>query len=178
MLEADSELYNEGGFTRSTYLANCKARQADAVSGPLAVDSRGFTSEVELDKENLVFYAVPYDEGWSVTVDGEKAEIVRANVGFMAVDVPAGSHTVRFTYRTPGLVAGIAVGIGGMLLLAGYLVLMTFLRKRKPAEPVCDIEREALETAWAAQDEAERDAFGDCLSPVDLPAKPKGGKHL
>ena len=171
-----NELYNDGGFTRSTYLSNCKARQADAVSQPLVIDNHGFTSEVELDKENLVFYAVPYDEGWSVTVDGQEADIIRANVGFMAVDVPEGSHTVRFTYRTPGLVAGIAVGIGGMLLLAGYLVLMIFLRKRKPAEPACDIEREALEAAWAAQDEAERNVFGNCLSPVDKPSSSKGGK--
>ena len=163
----DSELYSEGGFTRSTYLDNCKQRQADAVSAPLVIDNRGFTSEVALDRENLVFYSVPYDDGWSVTVDGEEADVIRANVGFMAVDVPAGSHTVRFTYRTPGLVVGIAAGVGGMLLLAGYLALMFALRRRKPAEPACDREREALEIAWAALDEAERDEFGDCLSPVD-----------
>ena len=54
-----------------------------------------------------------------------------------------------------------------VFLLAGSLALMFALRRRKPAEPACDREREALEIAWAALDEAERDEFGDCLSPVD-----------
>lgn len=162
-----SELYGGSGFSRTSYVEDCKALQKNVVSSPLAIDKRGFTSEVELSKENLVFYSVPFDDGWTATVDGEEVEIVRANVGFMAVRVPEGKHTVRFAYHTPGLVAGIAVGIGGMLLTAGYLALVFLLRRRKPAEPTPDLEREALEAAWAAQDEAERDVFGDCLSPVD-----------
>ena len=106
---------------------------------------------------------------------------MRASVGFMAVDVPAGQHTVRFTYRTPGLVAGIVVGIAGWLGLAGYLAVMFMMRKRKPAEATPDYEREALEAAWQAQDEAERALYGACLSPVDLSKerpRAKGGKRV
>ena len=69
-------------------------------------DSRGFTSEIDLNRENLVFYSIPYDEGWSATVDGEPAQIEKVNVGFMAVRVPEGEHTIRFDYNTPGLSTG------------------------------------------------------------------------
>ncbi|MDO4850115.1 MAG: YfhO family protein [Coriobacteriia bacterium] len=52
---------------------------------------------------------IPYDSGWSVTVDGEKAEVRALYGGLCGVDLSAGEHTVEFTYRTPGLLAGCAV---------------------------------------------------------------------
>jgi len=34
-------------------------------------------------------------------------ELYRANVGFMAISVPAGSHEIEFVYRAPGLRVGL-----------------------------------------------------------------------
>jgi hypothetical protein len=39
---------------------------------------------------------------WRVTVDGKAADLVRADHGLAAVAVPAGSHTVRFSYAPRG----------------------------------------------------------------------------
>jgi hypothetical protein len=36
---------------------------------------------------------------WFAEVDGKAAELLRANVLFRAVQVPAGRHIVRFTFR-------------------------------------------------------------------------------
>ena len=47
-------------------------------------DNTGFTADITRDKENLVFFSVPYDKGWSATVNGEPAEIEKVNAGFMA----------------------------------------------------------------------------------------------
>ncbi len=164
----DESLYETEDFGKSGYLKDCEERRATAEGNAIDIDKRGFTAEVTLDKENLVFYAVPYDEGWSVTVDGEKADVIRANVGFMAVDVPAGTHTVRFEYHTPGLVAGLIIAIVSWLAMGAYLLLMARYRRRHPdAVSVTDWEREALEAEWARQDAAEIAVYGSCLSPVD-----------
>ncbi|MDX6446409.1 MAG: hypothetical protein QOH71_3483 [Blastocatellia bacterium] len=51
--------------------------------------------------------------GWIATVDEHPAPILAANYAFRAVEVPAGSHTVRLHYRPPGLYLGLlASGIG------------------------------------------------------------------
>ncbi|MEJ7589296.1 MAG: YfhO family protein [Ferruginibacter sp.] len=41
--------------------------------------------------------------GWKVFVDGTEASLLRANISFMAVNVPAGKHSVVFSYQ-PGLI--------------------------------------------------------------------------
>ncbi|MBX9687736.1 MAG: YfhO family protein, partial [Candidatus Obscuribacterales bacterium] len=40
-----------------------------------------------------------YYPGWQVYVDGEKAEIERANFAFRAVKLSAGKHELRFEYE-------------------------------------------------------------------------------
>lgn len=61
--------------------------------------------------------------GWTATVDGRRARILPANYAFRAVEVPAGAHTVRFTYRAPGWDAGVAISIAALLLCLGGLAV-------------------------------------------------------
>ena len=96
-------------------------------------DNEGFTATIDLSEENLVFFSVPWDKGWSATVNGEPVQIEKANAGFMAVRVPAGQSEIRFTYKTPGLTAGVCIAIGSGILLLGYWLLFRRLRKKNPS---------------------------------------------
>ncbi|MEE1161079.1 MAG: YfhO family protein, partial [Acutalibacteraceae bacterium] len=86
-------------------------------------DNNGFTAKVTRDKENLVFFSVPYDEGWSATVNGKEVEIEKVNVGFMAVKVDAGVSEIRFNYTAPGLVNGLLITGGACALLLIYILI-------------------------------------------------------
>jgi len=55
--------------------------------------------------------------GWSATVDGQPAPILPANVAVRGVLVPAGTHRVTFTYRTPGQRLGAFLSLGTLGLL-------------------------------------------------------------
>ncbi len=87
------------------------------------VDTRGFTATSYFDRERLVFFSVPYDKGWSATVNGQPARIEKVNIGFMAVRVPAGPVTIRFGYTTPGLIPGAVCSVASLALLGLYLLI-------------------------------------------------------
>lgn len=86
------------------------------------------TVEFSGDKDGLLV-SVPYDLGWTVTVDGERVEAEPACEGAMTF-VPlsgAGTHELEMTYVSPMLVEGIAVTV----VTAGTLAARTALRRRK-----------------------------------------------
>ena len=76
--------------------------------------------------DKYLYIAVPYSEGWSATIDGKKAEIMRANEAFMVVRIPAGSHEVQMDYRTPYLVTGLGISA---IDAAGFIVF-EIMKKR------------------------------------------------
>ncbi|MDL2323918.1 YfhO family protein [Ruminococcaceae bacterium OttesenSCG-928-A16] len=112
------------------YVQDIEARRTNA-SYDVQADASGFTSHIVLDKENLVFYAVPYDAGFSATVNGEPAEVLKVSGGLMAVQAPAGDNEIIFTYQTPGFQFGASVTMLSVSLLCLYLVLC--LRSKQKA---------------------------------------------
>ncbi|MCI1966064.1 MAG: YfhO family protein [Oscillospiraceae bacterium] len=108
-------------YSEEAYYSDCTARAAQACSS-FTTDRGGFSASFESEKNGLVFFSVPWEGGWSAEVNGKPAEIVKANVGFMAVRVPAGSSQIRFYYKTPGLWLGAAATAGGILLFVFYWV--------------------------------------------------------
>lgn len=59
---------------------------------------------------------------WQVMVDGERAELVRANYAFLGVWVPGGEHCVEFRYIRPWSVwVGAAVSLGTLILLGAVV---------------------------------------------------------
>ena len=117
--------------TDGEYRQDCADRAAGAASD-FTVDTAGFTATITLPESNWVFFSVPYESGWSATVNGQPAEVRQVNVGFMAVACPAGeSVTIRFDYETPGLRVGLCVCAVGLVLLAVYLIVGAAGAKRR-----------------------------------------------
>ena len=62
-----------------------------------------------------------YDANWRVTVDGKPVPLVKANYLMRGVMVPAGEHTVKFSFEPPVkplYVSASAWGVGLLLLIA------------------------------------------------------------
>ena len=124
-------------YSTDQYYQNCLDRRANSCSS-FSYDSYGFNAKIDLDKDNLVFFSVPYDDGWSAKVNGQDVEIEKVDYGFMAVLCPAGSNDIQFTYETKGLFWGkviTAVGFGSLIVYLGA-VRFTCRTKKEEAQPV------------------------------------------
>jgi hypothetical protein len=91
--------------------------------------------EAELSAGGYVVLVDGHDPGWRVRVDGRPADLLRANVAFRAVAVPAGRHAVEMVYRPTAALAGLVVS--GITLAALVVAFATpFVRRRlNPAAP-------------------------------------------
>jgi uncharacterized membrane protein YfhO len=109
---------------------NCMDR-ADTACQKFETDTKGFyamTSNLMEDK--LMFFSVPNMKGFSLTVDGKKAEIINADYGMMAVKIPAGVHEIRTDFRPRGFYQGLVMSIAGIVILSAYLLVLRFYKKR------------------------------------------------
>ncbi len=120
--------------TKKEYEMLCRSKQ-NAASKEFSFDSKSFRSEITLDKPQLVFFSVPYSDGWTAEVNGEKADVEKVSGGFMAVRADKGDNTIVFHYRTPGLTAGLLMSGTGILFLALYLILARRFRSKDEDYP-------------------------------------------
>jgi hypothetical protein len=56
-----------------------------------------------------------FEKGWHARMDGAALPVLSADGAFQGVRIPAGEHLVELRYRPPGLFAGIAVGLVGLV---------------------------------------------------------------
>ena len=90
--------------------------------------NKGFTAKIQSTSQKYAFFSVPYDKGWSVTVNSKPTEIIDSN-GFMIVPITKGENYISFTYEIPGMKLGILITVFSILLLIAYVMLMKFIRK-------------------------------------------------
>jgi hypothetical protein len=120
----DEQVMSDQDFAR-----HCRER-AESACKDFSFTLSGFTAEADLPKDNLVFFSVPYDPGFTAVVDGEAVPIEIVDGGLMAVPVPAGKHSIEFTYFPVGLgVCSIISAAAAMLFL--ILLARANVRTRK-----------------------------------------------
>ena len=87
---------------------------------------------VSSEEHSLLFFSIPYDEGWKIRVDGEVRTPVKTFGAFLSVRVTPGEHTVTLNYTPRGRKAGMLLsGISLVMLLALAAYELTRKRKRK-----------------------------------------------
>ena len=111
-------------------------------------NDRYLEGTVNIDEGQLLFTTIPYEKGWTLTVDGKKAddlitEIKNEETGTISykndfdaetgkvimlestigLKLPAGEHTITMKYTPPGFTLGmftLVLGIGIMIIFYRY----------------------------------------------------------
>ena len=63
--------------------------------------------------------SIPYDDGWTASVNGKKVEIKPAANALMAIPLSAGENIIELKYEIPGVKAGIGLSILGLFMFLG-----------------------------------------------------------
>jgi hypothetical protein len=90
-----------------------------------------------VDQPALLVRSVAAYPGWTVTVDGRPAEMLRADHAIQAVAIPAGRHTVVFSFDPWSIKVGMLLtGITASLLLTALLAVPSaaFLQQSRPGK--------------------------------------------
>jgi hypothetical protein len=112
-LDAEAEAVGTAADLSGALLpAGARAGRAELVS------ARGSRLEVRAEGPGALVVATAFDAGWSATVDGAAAPLLRVNHVQMATVLPAGRHRVVLRHRPRGLAAGLALAASGAVLLA------------------------------------------------------------
>jgi len=132
---AHSRLFEPGAVAgESVWLASdASARELPATpgrAGTCRMDSfQNLRLEAHCDagQPGLAVFNEQYDQGWSATVDGQPAPVLRANLNMRALALTPGAHHIVMQYGPPGLRAGAAVTLASLLALLG----LSFARGRR-----------------------------------------------
>lgn len=78
-----------------------------------------------------VFSEIYYPDGWHVTIDGQPAELARADYILRTMYVPAGQHTIEMRFDPTSLHVTEGIAYGALALLMIGIIVAVLIAKRK-----------------------------------------------
>ena len=81
-----------------------------------------------------VFSEIYYPDGWQVTIDGQPAELARANYVLRTLYVPAGKHTIEMRFDPQSLHVTEGIAYGAFILLLIGVIAVVWMERRKCAK--------------------------------------------
>lgn len=112
-------------INENSYRQDCMER-ANMSCISFATDKDGFSASIEQEKPNLVFFSIPYHEGWRAYVNGEEVDVEKVNIGFMAVECGAGHSDIRFEFETPMLKLGTYASVFCIIAFIVYALFFAY----------------------------------------------------
>ncbi len=132
--------------------------------------------------DTAMFTSIPYDEGWTVKVDGKKVELKKTLNSLLAFDIPEGEHTVELSYAPQGFWLGLTVCIISIAAIAYFAYFDIKKRRarrhrllgviRSPGSAYSVTIEEMKQRMLAESEEHSEDTDEDAVaSPADEPAE-------
>ncbi len=130
---SSNSVFDYANYTKKDYKADVERLRENTCSRFEYVKG-GFEADfTNRGKDNLLFFSVPYDKGWTAYVNGEKADIEVVDIGMMAVRVKGHTDShIEFRYTTPMLREGIIISLIGAGIFVIYLIIYRGFSSAKP----------------------------------------------
>ena len=143
----------------------------------LVVDSYSDTeinAHITVQEDGILFTSIPYEDGWTVYVDGQAVETEAYAEAFLSISLTAGDHTVYMHYSPAGLTEGAIISLASLLILL-LIIAVRVIRNRDQKRPSLDEQRK-LRFPKENLNPAGSDASGHTsLSPSGTAQAPAAG---
>lgn len=84
--------------------------------------SNFISGNIEAPTDGVMLFAIPYDKGWTVEVDGKKVETMKLNTSFLGVKLDSGNHSIKVSFYPEGLNIGLCItGISILIIFLSYI---------------------------------------------------------
>ena len=93
------------------------ARKKECLNATLSLNQ--IKGRIQVAGNRILCISIPYSEGWSAKVDGQRVPVWKCNRMHLGILLEEGDHEILFSYRTPGLAAGVVISLLSMFLLIG-----------------------------------------------------------
>ena len=119
-------------MTDKRYKETC-TKLAQNACDRFAYTKEGFEAHFNnQDKARLLFFSVPYSDGFTAAVNGAEAQIFKADFGLMAIRLPAQTDCdIVFTYRTPGFKMGSVISLAALAGFAVYIAVVLLIKRKR-----------------------------------------------
>ncbi|MBR6528197.1 MAG: YfhO family protein, partial [Lachnospiraceae bacterium] len=144
---------------------------------PLVVTSYSDTeiqATIDVKKAGILFTSIPYEEGWTVSVNGIPTETKAFADAFVSIDLPAGQHTITMSYMPVGLREGAIISLASLAILMIIILvhLICYFRKRhQTAADRNEMRIPVAEPVQAKPSQAStltaKPSYADRIRPVD-----------
>lgn len=111
------------------------ARRTDVLTIREFTEDR-FSGTLNLNQEKLLFLSIPYDLGWTATVNGQVQPLQKVNFGFTGLVLHSGLNQIEFTYTPIGLQRGLMISFSSLIILIMLLLYERSLRQRKASNNI------------------------------------------
>ncbi len=95
------------------------------------------TGTVDAGYDGYLYTSIPYDEGWSVYIDGKKSNIEKIGGYQLATKIEKGTHTVTFKYSPKGKNIGTIISVCAWLVV---ILIFIYEKKKRKKSPFVDIQ--------------------------------------
>lgn len=82
--------------------------------------SDGISAEMTISEESLLLTDIPFEKGWELYLNGQRASLVPYENAFLSATIAPGNHILFLRYSPPGFMIGNILSGVSMLLLAAY----------------------------------------------------------
>lgn len=89
------------------------------------------SGKIALEEPGRLILSVPYEDGWTICLNGSKTEGELFGDCLVAIDLEPGEYEIEMTYRAAGANAGIAVSIVCVLLFVSIIAVRKRQRHQK-----------------------------------------------